>query len=274
MWTVLKVFINSLQYCSALCFFVFCFDLQGMWGLSSLWSVSCSVVPDSLQPHGTAAHQAPLSMVFSRQEHWSGVPFPSAEDLPDPGIKLGSPALQADPLPTELWEKPLAPWPGIKPTPSALEGEVSATGPPGKSLASLFGGVFLSRGYLSVRRALNGMLGGLTSGLWCFLPPSLLICPWGWLWSRGPGAGAEIREGPGSFSWCAFSSVFHAPEEQVGQGSIVSCHRRCSQDSCSVDSWIEISWGTLDSTGEDWGLWKCHLAGRSLKSLGDLSSRR
>ena len=56
-----------------------------------------------------AAHQAPLSMVFSRQEHWSGVPFPSAEDLPDPGIKLGSPALQADPLPTELWEKPLAP---------------------------------------------------------------------------------------------------------------------------------------------------------------------
>ena len=34
------------------------------------------------------------------------MPFPSAEDLPDPGIKLGSPALQADPLPTELWEKP------------------------------------------------------------------------------------------------------------------------------------------------------------------------
>ena len=49
--------------------------------------------------------------------------------------------------------------------------------PPGTSLASLFGGVFLSRGYLSVRSTLNGMLGGLTSSLWCFLPPSLLICP-------------------------------------------------------------------------------------------------
>ena len=39
-------------------------------------------------------HQAPLSMKFSRQEYWSGVPFPSPEDLPDPGIEPGSPALQ------------------------------------------------------------------------------------------------------------------------------------------------------------------------------------
>ena len=39
----------------------------------------------------TVAHQAPLSMGFSRQEYWSGLPFPSPEDLPDPGIK---PALQ------------------------------------------------------------------------------------------------------------------------------------------------------------------------------------
>ena len=38
--------------------------------------------------------QAPLSMEFSRQEYWSGLPFPSPEDLPDPGIKPGSPALQ------------------------------------------------------------------------------------------------------------------------------------------------------------------------------------
>ena len=35
----------------------------------------------------TAAHQAPLSMGFSRQEYWSGLPFPSPGDLPDPGIK-------------------------------------------------------------------------------------------------------------------------------------------------------------------------------------------
>ena len=39
---------------------------------------------------------APLSQGLSRQEHWSGQPFPSPGDLPDPGIKPGSPALQAD----------------------------------------------------------------------------------------------------------------------------------------------------------------------------------
>ena len=50
----------------------------------------------------TVAHQAPLSMGFFRQEYWSGLPFPSLEDLPDPGIELGSPDLQADSLPTEL----------------------------------------------------------------------------------------------------------------------------------------------------------------------------
>ena len=49
----------------------------------------------------TVAGQAPLSMKFSRQEHWSGWPFPSSGDLPDPGIEAGSPALQADSLPTE-----------------------------------------------------------------------------------------------------------------------------------------------------------------------------
>ena len=46
----------------------------------------------------TVAHQAPLSMGFSRQEYWSGLPFPSLGDLPDPGIKPGSPAWQADSL--------------------------------------------------------------------------------------------------------------------------------------------------------------------------------
>ena len=47
----------------------------------------------------TAAHQAPLSMGFPRQEHWSGLPFPSLGDLPDPKIEPASPALQADSLP-------------------------------------------------------------------------------------------------------------------------------------------------------------------------------
>ena len=47
----------------------------------------------------TVAHQAPLSMAFSRQEYWSGLPFPSPGDLPDPGIKLASLTLQVDSLP-------------------------------------------------------------------------------------------------------------------------------------------------------------------------------
>ena len=49
----------------------------------------------------TVAHQAPLSMEFSRQEYWSGLPFPSPEDLLNPGIEPRSPALQADSLPSE-----------------------------------------------------------------------------------------------------------------------------------------------------------------------------
>ena len=46
----------------------------------------------------TVAHQAPLSMGFPRQEYWSGLPFSSLGDLPDPGIEPESPALQADSL--------------------------------------------------------------------------------------------------------------------------------------------------------------------------------
>ena len=92
------------------------------------WSrmcVSCSVVSNSLQTHGwTVVCQAPLSMEFSGQEYWSGLPFPSPGDLLDPGIKqeywsglpfpsLGAlpnpgikPALQADSLPFEPAGKP------------------------------------------------------------------------------------------------------------------------------------------------------------------------
>ena len=49
----------------------------------------------------TVACQAPLSMEFSRQEYWSGLPFPSPGDLPDIGIAPGSPVLQADSLLSE-----------------------------------------------------------------------------------------------------------------------------------------------------------------------------
>ena len=50
----------------------------------------------------TVVCQAPLSMGFSRQEYWSGLLFPSPEDLPNPGIEPWSPALQADSVPFEL----------------------------------------------------------------------------------------------------------------------------------------------------------------------------
>ena len=49
----------------------------------------------------TSAHQAPPSMEFSRQEYWSGLPFPSAGDLPNPGIEPGPPSLRSDALPSE-----------------------------------------------------------------------------------------------------------------------------------------------------------------------------
>ena len=58
-------------------------------------SISQSVVSD------TFAHQVSLSMGFSRQEYWSGLPFPPAGDLPNPGIEPWCPALQKDSLPSE-----------------------------------------------------------------------------------------------------------------------------------------------------------------------------
>ena len=72
--------------------------------ISEVKSLSCMVwlfaTPWTVDP------QAPPSMGFSRQEYWSGFPFPSPGDLPDPGIKLGSPELQADSLPSEPPGKP------------------------------------------------------------------------------------------------------------------------------------------------------------------------
>ena len=54
----------------------------------------------------TVAYQAPLSMGFSRQEYWSGMPFPSPGGLPDPGIEPRSPELEADTLTSEPPGKP------------------------------------------------------------------------------------------------------------------------------------------------------------------------
>ena len=55
----------------------------------------------------TVAYQAPQSMEFSREEYWSGLPYPSPGDLPHPQIKPGSPALQADTLPSGPPGKPI-----------------------------------------------------------------------------------------------------------------------------------------------------------------------
>ena len=68
-----------------------CYLLSPVRFFGSLWTVAC---------------QASQSMEFSRQEYWNGLPLPSPGDLPDPGIEPGSPALQADTLPSELPGKP------------------------------------------------------------------------------------------------------------------------------------------------------------------------
>ena len=66
----------------------------------SKWSEVAQSCP-TLCDLWTVAHQAPPSMGFSRQEYWSGLPFPSPGDLPNPGIELRSPILQADTLTSE-----------------------------------------------------------------------------------------------------------------------------------------------------------------------------
>ena len=71
------------------------------------WKWSLSHVPLFVTPW-TVAYQAPPSMGFPRQEYWSGLPFPSPGDLPDPGMEPGSPTLWADTLPSEPPGKPTA----------------------------------------------------------------------------------------------------------------------------------------------------------------------
>ena len=68
--------------------------------------LSLSVMSDSFQNHGLQPARLLCPWGFSRQEYWSGQPFPSQGDLPDPGIKPRSPTLQVDSLPSEPPEKP------------------------------------------------------------------------------------------------------------------------------------------------------------------------
>ena len=76
------------------------FDRSTMMILCSCYILSNGIVIF------TVAYQASPSMRFSRQEYWSGLPFPSPEDLPDPGIEPRSPALWADALSSEPPGKP------------------------------------------------------------------------------------------------------------------------------------------------------------------------
>ena len=69
------------------------------------WCSVAKLCPTLATPR-TVACQAPLSMGFSRKEHWSGLPLSSSGELPNPGIEPRPPALQADSLLTELREKP------------------------------------------------------------------------------------------------------------------------------------------------------------------------
>ena len=66
--------------------------------------LSCSVMSNSFVTPWTVACQAPLSMGFPRQEYWTGLPFPSPGDLPNPGIKPTFPASQVDSLSLSHWE--------------------------------------------------------------------------------------------------------------------------------------------------------------------------
>ena len=84
------------------------FILQILCKVYELKCGGCGLVAklcQTLATPGTVACQAPQSIAFSRQESWSGLPFPSPGDLPEPEVKARSPALQVDSLPTELWGK-------------------------------------------------------------------------------------------------------------------------------------------------------------------------
>ena len=80
----------------------------------------CVLVTQTCPTPWTVARQAPPFMESSRQEHWSGLPFPSPGDLPDPGIKPGFPTLQADSLPSEPAGKPFVHVDGVTQASSSM----------------------------------------------------------------------------------------------------------------------------------------------------------
>ena len=98
-------------------------NTQGSWWVEDtpmnilrVWKAKCQLLSHVwlFVAPWTVAYQASVSMEFSRQEYWSGLPFPSPGNLPNPRIEPGSPALQAYSLPSEPPESP-------KPTQSSIQ---------------------------------------------------------------------------------------------------------------------------------------------------------
>ena len=78
---------------------------EELGGLQSIGSTELNTT-EVIWHAWTVAHKAPLSMRFSRQEHWNVLAFPSLRDLSEPGIKPGSPAWQVDSLPLSHQGRP------------------------------------------------------------------------------------------------------------------------------------------------------------------------
>ena len=110
-WSLIPLPFLKPAWTSGCSWFTYCGNLT--WRILSItllacqwseWVKSLSLVWLFATPW-TVDYQTSLSMGFSRQEYWSGLPFPSAGDLPNPGIKPRSPALQADALSCEPWDE-------------------------------------------------------------------------------------------------------------------------------------------------------------------------
>ena len=120
----------------------------------------------------TVTLQAPLSMGFSRQEYWSGLPFPPPGDLPNSGIKPRSCVLQVDSLLSEppgkpkntgMGSQPLPspgdlPNPGIEPRSPALQGVSLLVKPPGKPKNTGMGSLSLHQGIFLTQESNQGLL--------------------------------------------------------------------------------------------------------------------
>ena len=160
-----------------------------------------------------------LSMEFSRQEYWSGLPFPSPPDLPDPGIEHGSSALQADSLPTEPLGKPVY----LENTRKGPEGSTAPSAPRprrrAKSVRLLLGGScmgwFVTEGSTPAgsRDSLNLQRGGWDLGRGqplshcveaiqpLLLQVTLTGQPWSWGMATTPALSDKDRKSPLKTGW-------------------------------------------------------------------------